>query len=93
MLFTRYVSGTRVIPKNESKTLSGITLSGFGSSTTNYPHNYITTTCCLCCAIGLSEEEMEEFFKRLEKVLKEYKKKKEKDDELVDSMETMNINK
>ena len=95
MLFTRCVSGTRVVPKNEAKIISGIELLGFGSSTNNYPHNYITAA----CAIGLTEDEMNEFFKRLEKVLKDYIKKKvkdekrKKDDNLVNSMKLIEVNK
>jgi O-phospho-L-seryl-tRNASec:L-selenocysteinyl-tRNA synthase len=63
MLFTRCISGTRVVPKGQSKTISGERFIGFGSSTNDYPHSYLTAA----CAIGLSSTESEEFFIRLEK--------------------------
>lgn len=74
MLFTRCVSGTRVVSKNQSKTIVGHEFIGFGSSTEGFPHSYLTAA----CAIGLSESEMEEFFVRLEKCFKDFKSKMRK---------------
>ena len=68
MLFTRCISGTRVVPRNETKTISGHEFKGFGSSHVTYPHAYMTAA----CAIGMSEGEMNEFFARLEKSWKDY---------------------
>ena len=75
MLFTRCVSGTRVVAKNETKTISGHTFVGFGSSHDSYSHAYMTAA----CAVGLGEAEMNEFFARLEKSLKDYCAKRDKD--------------
>jgi O-phospho-L-seryl-tRNASec:L-selenocysteinyl-tRNA synthase len=71
MLFTRCVSGTRVVSKNQIKIIAGQEFIGFGSSTDGYPHSYLTAA----CAIGLSEVEMEEFFVRLEKCFKDFRSK------------------
>mmetsp|Transcript_827 Transcript_827/g.1827 ORF Transcript_827/g.1827 Transcript_827/m.1827 type:complete len:556 (+) Transcript_827:146-1813(+) len=75
MLFTRCVSGTRVVAKNETKTISGHTFVGFGSSHDSYSHAYMTAA----CAVGLGEAEMNEFFARLDKSLKDYCAKRDKD--------------
>ncbi len=74
MLFTRCVSGTRVVAMNQSKVIAGQKFIGFGSSTDQFPHSYLTAA----CAIGLSEAEMEEFFKRLEKCFKDFRSKMKK---------------
>jgi len=77
MLFTRCVSGTRVVPRAQSKTL-GFThaFRGFGSSTDEYPYAYLTAA----CAIGVTEIEMNEFFVRLDKTFKDFIAKRKKDD-------------
>jgi len=75
MLFTRCISGTRVVPPGEKKTISGHTFLGFGSSYDKYPHAYMTAA----CAVGMGEEEMLEFFRRLEKSWKDYYSKREKE--------------
>jgi len=71
MLFSRCVSGTRVIPRAQQKKMGGENFIGFGSSTNNYPHAYMTAA----CAIGVSIHEIEEFYVRLDKTLKEFRKK------------------
>lgn len=68
MLFTRCVSGTRVIPVHETKEVCGRQFNGYGSSTDNYPHSYMTAA----CAIGLTQSELEEFFIRLDKCFHDY---------------------
>ncbi|KAL7533818.1 hypothetical protein ACHAWF_004631 [Thalassiosira exigua] len=75
MLFTRCISGTRIVPRNETKTISGHTFQGFGSSHNHYPHAYMTAA----CAVGMGEGEMNEFFLRLEKSWKDYYAKREKE--------------
>jgi len=67
MLFTRCVSGTRVVPKGQVKSISGHEFVGFGSSTENYEHAYLTAA----CAIGLTNDEVDEFFLRLDKAFKD----------------------
>lgn len=71
MLFSRCVSGTRVIPRLEQKTMGGQTFAGFGSSHDAYPHAYMTAA----CAMGVHPSEVDEFFARLDKTFKEFKKK------------------
>ncbi len=75
MLFTRCISGTRVVARNESKTISGHTFQGFGSSHDTYPHAYMTAA----CAMGMTEGEMNEFFVRLERCWKEFFVAREKE--------------
>lgn len=67
MLFSRCVSGTRVVPRAQSKTMGDHEFLGFGSSVDGYAHAYMTAA----CAIGLTKEEMDEFFIRLEKTFQE----------------------
>jgi O-phospho-L-seryl-tRNASec:L-selenocysteinyl-tRNA synthase len=74
MLFTRCVSGTRVVAKGGAKTISGQNFVGFGSSTDDYPHSYLTAA----CAIGLTKDEMKEFFNRLDKCFKDFWTKRRK---------------
>jgi len=74
MLFSRCVSGTRVVPRSQLKIMGGETFVGFGSSTEQYPHAYMTAA----CAIGVSLQEIDEFYVRLDKTLKEFKTKKKK---------------
>lgn len=72
MLFSRCVSGTRVVPRGVDKKVCGLPFRGFGSSADDYPHAYLTAA----CAIGLGSEEVELFLRRFDKCLAEYKKKK-----------------
>ena len=75
MLFSRCVSGTRVIPRGEIKSMGGQHIfQGFGSSVDQYPHAYMTAA----CAIGVHAQEVDEFLKRLDKTLKEFKAKQRK---------------
>jgi len=75
MLFTRCISGTRIVPRSEVKTISGHTFEGFGSSHDDFPYAYMTAA----CAVGLGEAEMNEFFVRLEKSLGDYCTKRDKE--------------
>ncbi len=75
MLFTRCVSGTRVVSVGSSKNISGQNFAGFGSSTEAFPHSYLTAA----CAIGLTEDEMDEFFNRLDKCFKDFWAKRKKE--------------
>ncbi|CAB1111034.1 unnamed protein product [Ectocarpus sp. CCAP 1310/34] len=69
MLFTRCVSGTRVVPREQHKCVGGIDFTGYGASVTGYPHDYLTAA----CAVGLSTEELDEFLVRLDKALRKAK--------------------
>eukprot|EP00584_Thalassiosira_punctigera_P002978 CAMPEP_0172535666 /NCGR_PEP_ID=MMETSP1067-20121228/7569_1 /TAXON_ID=265564 ORGANISM="Thalassiosira punctigera, Strain Tpunct2005C2" /NCGR_SAMPLE_ID=MMETSP1067 /ASSEMBLY_ACC=CAM_ASM_000444 /LENGTH=547 /DNA_ID=CAMNT_0013320607 /DNA_START=37 /DNA_END=1677 /DNA_ORIENTATION=- len=75
MLFTRCISGTRVVPPDETKAISGHTFRGFGSSHEGYPRAYMTAA----CAVGMGEDELNEFFVRLEKSWNDYRSKREKE--------------
>lgn len=75
MLFTRCISGTRIVPRHSNKAISGHTFVGFGSSNDDYPHAYMTAA----CAVGMGEEEMKEFFVRLEKAWVDYRSKLKKE--------------
>jgi O-phospho-L-seryl-tRNASec:L-selenocysteinyl-tRNA synthase len=74
MLFSRCVSGTRVVPRAQTKVMSGEEFVGFGSSTSNYHSAYMTAA----CAIGVSKTEIDEFFVRLDKTLGEYAARRQK---------------
>lgn len=69
MLFTRCVSGTRVVPRGQLKSVGGVGFTGYGASVTDYPHDYLTAA----CAIGLSVAELDEFVVRLDKTLRKAK--------------------
>lgn len=74
MLFSRCVSGTRVVPRGEMKVMGGQEFAGFGSSTSNFGNAYMTAA----CAIGVTSQELDEFFVRLDKTLTEFHTKKNK---------------
>ncbi|KAK2150264.1 hypothetical protein LSH36_415g02035 [Paralvinella palmiformis] len=65
MLFTRFVSGTRVIAKGVIQTVNNHEFTGFGSHCDHYPHTYLTAA----AAVGLRKEEVDQFIQRLDKVL------------------------
>lgn len=72
MLFTRLVSGCRVlVPNGEVKEVAGLSFQDYGTSCDGYPNAYLTAA----CAIGMRKEEVDEFAARLRKVLKEAAKK------------------
>mmetsp|Transcript_31927 Transcript_31927/g.95611 ORF Transcript_31927/g.95611 Transcript_31927/m.95611 type:complete len:394 (-) Transcript_31927:90-1271(-) len=74
ILFMRCVSGTRVVPRGQDKKMGNDLFEGFGSSTSNFAHSYLTAA----CAIGVSEADIDEFSNRLGKAFKEYAAKKRK---------------
>lgn len=69
MLFTRCVSGTRVVPRGQPKSVGGVDFTGYGASVSGYPHDYLTAA----CAVGLSPAELDEFLLRLDKALRKAK--------------------
>ncbi|EME32835.1 O-phospho-L-seryl-tRNA(Sec):L-selenocysteinyl-tRNA synthase isoform 1 [Galdieria sulphuraria] len=80
MLFTRFVSGTRVVARKNNKTkVCGIDFpDGFGAHCTNYPHSYLTAA----CALGMTRQDIVAFCDRLDQCFQEAYKKLElpKDD-------------
>jgi O-phospho-L-seryl-tRNASec:L-selenocysteinyl-tRNA synthase len=72
MLFSRCVSGTRVVPRAQTSIMGGQEFVGFGSSVEGYPHAYMTAA----CAVGLTIDELNEFIIRLDKTMQEKSKTK-----------------
>jgi len=68
MLFTRSVSGARVIPQGQSSKIGNELFRGYGSSTDEYGCAYLTAA----CAIGLTQQEMDSFFHRLDRAFQNY---------------------
>ncbi|XP_060633853.2 O-phosphoseryl-tRNA(Sec) selenium transferase isoform X1 [Anolis sagrei] len=73
MLFTRQVSGARVVPLGNIQTVSGYTFEGFMAHTNNYPCAYLNAA----SAIGITKEDVDVFLKRLDKCLKVLRKGKD----------------
>nr|XP_054761966.1 O-phosphoseryl-tRNA(Sec) selenium transferase-like isoform X2 [Lytechinus pictus] len=69
MLFTRCVSGARVVPQGVSKEINGHLFQGFGSHSNAYPSAYLTAA----AAIGMTREDVKLFIKRLDKTLLKWK--------------------
>jgi O-phospho-L-seryl-tRNASec:L-selenocysteinyl-tRNA synthase len=72
MLFTRCVSGARVISKGQVGKIGNAVFYGYGSSTNEYGSSYMTAA----CAIGLTELEITAFFDRLDKAFIDFHKQK-----------------
>lgn len=75
MLFTRSVSGTRVVPQNVTSSVGGLAFNGFGSSHPAYPHAYLTAA----AAIGGTRAEANRFVDTLDKSMAAFKQKRAKD--------------
>ena len=71
MLWSRCVSGTRVIAPGKTQTVAGTAFEGYGSSHDAYPCAYLTAA----AAIGTSKAEVDEFCNRLAKCVKEFQQK------------------
>ncbi|XP_056411837.1 O-phosphoseryl-tRNA(Sec) selenium transferase isoform X1 [Hyla sarda] len=72
MLFTRQVSGGRVVPLGTSQTVSGYVFKGFMSHSNDYPCAYLNAA----SAIGIKKQDIDLFIKRLDKCLRQCKKGK-----------------
>ncbi|KAI4900144.1 hypothetical protein NFI96_023873 [Prochilodus magdalenae] len=70
MLFTRQVSGARVVPLGMEQTVSGHAFRGFMSHSDAYPCPYLNAA----SAIGITKNDVELSIKRLDKCLKSLKK-------------------
>jgi len=64
MLFTRGVSGTRVVTGLENKNIEGVTFFGWGAHTDNCDKAYLTAA----ASVGMDEEDVRLFVKRVGKV-------------------------
>jgi hypothetical protein len=84
MLFTRCVSGTRVVVPSTArgggkdptaKTIGPLTFPGYGSHADAYPPGpYLTAA----CALGVSRGEIEEFLKRLDKAMGDFARRRQR---------------
>jgi len=54
MLFTRGISGARVVKRGHKEKVAGIEFTGYGSSSSHYPCSYF----CVACAIGSKPEDI-----------------------------------
>ncbi|XP_064602411.1 LOW QUALITY PROTEIN: O-phosphoseryl-tRNA(Sec) selenium transferase-like [Liolophura sinensis] len=69
MLFTRFVSGTRVIASGGTESvIGGRTFRNFGAHYDNYPCPYLTAA----AAVGMTTEDVDNFISRLDKTLSKY---------------------
>uniref|UniRef100_A0A2K6SZN9 O-phosphoseryl-tRNA(Sec) selenium transferase n=1 Tax=Saimiri boliviensis boliviensis TaxID=39432 RepID=A0A2K6SZN9_SAIBB len=88
MLFTRQVSGARVVPLGSLQTVSGYTFRGFMSHTNNYPCAYLNAA----SAIGMKMQDVDLFIKRLDSCLKTIRKEQSKEsDDNYDKTEDVDI--
>jgi O-phospho-L-seryl-tRNASec:L-selenocysteinyl-tRNA synthase len=79
-LFYRNVSGPRVVARSDKSNSIKIIenplyewkFKGFGAHTDDYPHSYLT----MACAIGITKEEIDQFFDRLNTILTKSEKVK-----------------
>lgn len=71
MLFSRGVSGTRVVTPTEVRRIDKWTFRGYGAQCDDYPCAYITAA----AAIGMTLADVETYCVRLESTIKEYQRK------------------
>ncbi len=73
-LWVRLVSGARIVaPSSKRKEVAGVSFANYGSHCDEYPTPYFT----VACALGVREDEVQLFLKRLDKTLREWKRMKE----------------
>ncbi|XP_075050849.1 O-phosphoseryl-tRNA(Sec) selenium transferase [Mixophyes fleayi] len=84
MLFTRQVSGARVVPLGTSQTINGYVFEGFMSHSNDYPCSYLNAA----SAIGIKKQDVDVFIKRLDKCLKQSRKEKYLGDEPTGAQQT-----
>jgi O-phospho-L-seryl-tRNASec:L-selenocysteinyl-tRNA synthase len=72
MLFSRCVSGTRVVAPGVRQTIGGVTFDGWGASCSAYPAGpYFTAA----AAIGTTTEDVDRFCAKLKSAFKDFRKK------------------
>nr|XP_002120570.1 O-phosphoseryl-tRNA(Sec) selenium transferase [Ciona intestinalis] len=72
MLFTRRVTGARVVQTFAKKEIEGHVFTGYGSHSNHYPHSYVT----VAAAIGMRRTECDVIVKCIDKCMTSLKKKK-----------------
>ncbi len=70
MLFSRFVSGTRVVTTTGSKSVAGMSFPGYGAHADAYTVPYITAA----AAMGMQKSEVDTFVQRLQSVIDEFRK-------------------
>jgi O-phospho-L-seryl-tRNASec:L-selenocysteinyl-tRNA synthase len=75
MLFSRAVSGTRVVAPGKTQEVGGIAFEGFGASCDAYPVPYFTAA----AALGTTRGDVDAFCVRLGKAFTDFRKKTRKD--------------
>ncbi len=70
MLFSRFVSGTRVVTTTGSKSVAGLSFPGYGAHADAYTVPYITAA----AAMGMQKSEVDTFVQRLQSVIDEFRK-------------------
>lgn len=71
-LFTRCVTGSRVVVPSRDKEVCGILFKSYGSHIDDYPHAYMT----VAAAIGMTDEDLNSFKKVFLKLIKNKKTNK-----------------
>ncbi|KAF1333507.1 O-phosphoseryl-trna selenium transferase, partial [Globisporangium splendens] len=71
MLFSRGVSGTRVVSCLDSKTIGGYTFQSYGAHSDHFPAPYLT----VACAIGMTKDEVDALVAKLRKTIHEWRTK------------------
>lgn len=71
MLFSRSVSGTRVVARQARQHVAGHSFIGYGAHCDDYPVAYLT----VAAALGTTQEDIDEFLKRLTVAYAEFKLK------------------
>ncbi|GBG31312.1 O-phosphoseryl-tRNASec selenium transferase [Hondaea fermentalgiana] len=74
MLFTRGVSGARVVAPGMTKTVAAIDFGHYGASFDEYPHAYVT----VACAMGVRLEDLGVLNKRLDQTFTDFAKRRAK---------------
>uniref|UniRef100_H2YIK2 O-phosphoseryl-tRNA(Sec) selenium transferase n=1 Tax=Ciona savignyi TaxID=51511 RepID=H2YIK2_CIOSA len=65
MLFTRRITGARVVVRSTEKSIEGHVFTGYGSHSNHYPHCYIT----VAAAIGMKRSECDVIVKCIDKCM------------------------
>jgi O-phospho-L-seryl-tRNASec:L-selenocysteinyl-tRNA synthase len=74
MLFSRNVSGARVVAPGALEKIGGTLFRGYGAHADAYPHAYIT----FACAIGMTRSEVDVLVERLEATVADFRKQQRK---------------
>ena len=65
MIFSRNVSGPRVVARHTSKEIEGTRFEGYGAHSNNYHEDYLT----FACAVGMKREDVDILIERVQKAM------------------------